>query len=130
MSFFIAGMPLTKKGAFSYKQDTANFIAINNALTIKIERVNQDIGRVTLIDGQGQGVPVPVNLHMQQTDGAHNPVVADSFFITWVGSYVLYVDDEPYVELHNQKEQSISAPENAASWTCLNKMLESLQCSQ
>ena len=117
MSFFIAGMPLTKKGAFSYKQDTAKFIAIPNELTVKIERVNQDIARVTIINAQSQVVPIPDNVHMQQADGAHNPVVADNFFITRVGSYVLYVDDELYVQLHNHKQQSISAPANAASWT-------------
>ena len=59
MSFSIAGMPLTKKGAFSYEQDTANFTAIPNELTVKIERVNQDIARVTIINAQSQVVPNP-----------------------------------------------------------------------
>ena len=111
-----ARMPLTKKGSFSYTQDTVNFVAINNNLRVKIERINNAIARVSLVNAQSQEVALPANIHMQQNDGAPNPPAFNGFLISWVDSYTLFVGEEPYMELNNQKQQSISAPRNAASW--------------
>ena len=116
-SSVIAGdMPLTKKGSFSYKQDTVNFVSVDDNLNCKIERVNNDIARVSFVNTQGQEQPVPDNIRMEQSDGVPNPAVFNGFLITWVGSYRLFVGDEAYLELSNQKQQSISAPRSAASW--------------
>ena len=112
----VRGMPLTKKGSFSCKQDTVNNVSVDDKLNCKIERATNDIARASFVNTQGQEQPVPDNIRMEQGDGVPDPAVFNGFLITWVGSYKLFVNDEAYLELNNQNHQSISAPRSSASW--------------
>ena len=87
-------MPLTKKGSFSYKQDTVIFVAISGDFIVRIERVNNAIARVSLVKAQSQEVPIPANVCMNQNDGTPNPPALSSFLISWIASYTLFVVDE------------------------------------
>ena len=88
-------MSLSKKGRLSYKQGTVKFVSINDTLTCRIERVNNDIARVSFENAEGQGVPAPENIRMDQSDGTPNPPMFNGFLISWVGSYMMYVNTRP-----------------------------------
>lgn len=108
-------MVLVKKGSFSYRQDNVNYLALDDKLTIRIERINNNVARVYLVDGQQVQQPVPAYVGMTNGAGAAVPPLQNAFFITWFDSYVLSVNGQPYMTLNNQKQQSIDGPAGAAS---------------
>jgi hypothetical protein len=110
-----AEMVLTKKGSFSYSQDIVNYLTITDELVIRIERVDENIARVFLVDAQGVQAPIPAHITMTNSAGNPTPSLFNNFFITWVDSYTLAVNGQPHMLLNNQKQQSISGPSNAAS---------------
>ena len=59
-------------------------------------------------------VAIPDNVHMTKVNGGINPAFMNAFLKTWVGSYTIFLDKEPYVLSQNQKQQSIRAPRNVA----------------
>lgn len=108
-------MALSKKGSFSYLQDNVYFVVIDDNLTARIECINNNVARLYLVGGDNAQIPVPG--HIQLLD-LNNVVVApfmESFFITWIDSYVLTVHGQPFIKLTTQKQQSLSAPSAAAS---------------
>ena len=48
---------------------------------------------------KSQEVSIPADVHIEQSGGTPIAPVSNGFLITWVGTYHLFVDDEPYVEL-------------------------------
>ena len=108
-------MVLSKKGSFSYKQDNASYLALDKHSTIRIERINNNIAKVYLVDAQSVQRPIPANVTM--ADAAGDAVVPyhNEFLITWVDSYMLYVNGQAHMALNNQRQQAISGPPDAAS---------------
>lgn len=92
-------------------------MTINNHQRVKIEKVGSAVAQVSLVDAQLQEIPIPGNVRMELSDGSPNLVVINSNFITWTDDYTLFVDDQPFIELQNKKEQSISAPEDVKTWS-------------
>eukprot|EP00882_Tetradesmus_deserticola_P034719 GHRQ01039948.1.p1 GENE.GHRQ01039948.1~~GHRQ01039948.1.p1 ORF type:complete len:125 (+),score=19.44 GHRQ01039948.1:244-618(+) len=106
---------LMDKGSFSYRHDSVNYVEIDANNTLREERINTNIARIYLVDSNN--VQLQVQAHITVTDQAGAPVAPfmDNFLITWVDSYVVRVNGQPFMTLNNQLQQSISAPATAAS---------------
>lgn len=106
---------LSKKGSFSYKQDNVNYLVLDENTTIKIERINNNVARVYLVDAQQVQQPIPPHVTMTDSAGGVVAPFLNNFLITWVDSYTLAVNGQPHMVLNNQKQQSIRGPADAAS---------------
>ena len=106
---------LSRKGVFSYKHDDANYLALDDHLSIRIERITNDVARVYLVDPQSVQQPVPANVTMASATGGAFPPYRNNFFVTWFNSYTLYADGQAHMVLNNQKQQEIRGPPGAAS---------------
>lgn len=114
-SFIADNMVLSKKGNFSYLQDNVNYVEIDGQLTLRIERINDNIARLFLVDHLGVQQPFPNRIRVTNLVGHVQAPFLNNVLITWVDSYTVTVDDEVFMRLNNQKQQSISALSNAPS---------------
>ena len=104
------------KGSFSYKNDNVNTIVVNPDMTAKIERINNNIARIYLVDSHNVQVPFPPNLTIVDSTGQLVPPFQDNVLITWVDSYVMRDGNVDVFQLDNQKQQSLrAAPGTACS---------------
>jgi len=108
-------MVLNKQGSFSYSQGNVNYLNITDEQVIRIERVDENIARVFLVDAHGVQGPIPPHITMTNSAGNPTPALFNNFFITWVDSYTLAVNGQPHMVLNNQKQQTISGPSDVAS---------------
>ena len=108
-------MVLTKKGSFSYLQDDVNYLQIDSALSIRIERITSDVARVYIANAKNVQQPVPPHITMAHSAGAPVLPFRENFLITWFGSFVLSINGQPHMMLNNKKQQSITGPSYAAS---------------
>ena len=106
---------LIKKCSFSYRQDDVTYLSIEDDLCIRIERIDDNIARIFLVNAASVQQPVPAHITLTNSRGAHIPIHMNEFLITWVESYTLSVNGQPYMLLNNQKQQSIFGPTGAAS---------------
>ncbi|CAK0732279.1 hypothetical protein CVIRNUC_000108 [Coccomyxa viridis] len=106
---------LVRKGSFSYKQDNANCPELDDHLIIRIERIDDIVARVYLVDAHSVQQPIPANVTMARAAGDAVPHFLKDFLISWVDSYMLYVNGQAHMVLNNQKQQGISGPPDAAS---------------
>ena len=106
---------LTKKGSFCYRHDRVNYLAFDNNLTIRMERINDDVCRVYFADSQQVQQPVPANVVLTNAAGNVVAPFLDNFLVTWVNTYTLTANGQPHLILDNLKQQSISGPAGAAS---------------
>ena len=53
---------LSKKGNFRYNDDDVNYLALDDRLTIKMERITNDVARVYVVDAQNVQQPFPANV--------------------------------------------------------------------
>ena len=106
---------MQRKGAFSYQQDNCNYLRLNDHLTIRVERVTQDVARVYLVDNHTVQQPIPANVSMQDEAGVGVPPFLNNFLVSWVNSYSLSVDNQPVMQLNRQKQQAIAGPADAQS---------------
>ena len=107
-------MVLTEKGSFSYLQDNIRYLQIDGALSIRIERITDDVARVYIANAENVQQPVPQHITMANSTGAPVRPYRENFLITWFDSYVLSVNEQPHMILDNQKQQSITGPSYAA----------------
>ena len=116
MTALAAGaMVLTKKGSFSYLQDNVKYLQIDETLSIRIERINNNVARVYIANAENVQQPVPPHITMADSAGAPVRPFEENFLITWFDSYVLSIHGQPHMILNNQKQQSITGPSYAAS---------------
>lgn len=108
--------PLSKKGSFSYLQDNVNYVSIDAGRALHIARVTPNVGRMYIVDAQNVEQPLPANMTVTEDGNLIQPH-GNSYFISWISSYVVMFDGNPFVRLNNQKQQAISAPGTAASGT-------------
>ena len=106
---------LVRKGSFSYKQDNANYLELDDHLIIRMERIDDIVARVYLVDAHNVQQPIPANVTMARAAGDAVPHFLNNFLISWVDSYTLYVNGQTHMVLNNQKQQAISGPPDAAS---------------
>ncbi len=108
-------MALSKKGSFLFVQENVNYLQLDNDLSIRIQRIDDDVARVYIVNAQNEQQPVPPHIRMANSAGAPVLPFLDNFIITWINSYVLSVNGQTHMVLNNQKQQSISGPSHAAS---------------
>ena len=109
-------MALSKKGSFLFVQENVNYLQLDNDLSIRIQRIDDDVARVyRVVNAQNEQQPVPPHIRMANSAGAPVLPFLDNFIITWINSYVLSVNGQTHMVLNNQKQQSISGPSHAAS---------------
>eukprot|EP00611_Tribonema_gayanum_P028451 TRINITY_DN731_c0_g2_i8.p1 TRINITY_DN731_c0_g2~~TRINITY_DN731_c0_g2_i8.p1 ORF type:complete len:115 (+),score=15.45 TRINITY_DN731_c0_g2_i8:227-571(+) len=108
-------MALSKKACFSYLQDNVNLVVIDEHLTVRIERINNNVARLYLVGPNNVQVDVPPHVQVVDQAGAQIAPFMQNFLITWVDSYVMTVNGQVFLKLSNQKQQSLSAPNHAPS---------------
>ena len=60
---------LVWKGSFLYKQDNANYLELDDHLIIRIERIDDIVARVYLVDAHSVQQPIPANVTMARAAG-------------------------------------------------------------
>ena len=88
---------------------------IDDDLSIRIECINNNVARVFLVNTASVLQPIPQPIRMTEAGGDVVIPNHNEFLISWVGTYTLYLNGQPYMILNNQREQSISGPAEAAS---------------
>ena len=109
------GMALCEKGSFFYKQDNENYVVIDQLLTARVARLNNNVARLYLVDGANAQQQIPQHITLTDETGANVPPFLDNFLITWTSSYTLWVHGHEHMVLNNQKKQSIRGVAEAAS---------------
>ena len=70
------GMVLTKKGSsFSYIQDNVNWLRTSDNLSIRIERIDEMVARVSPMDADQVQLIVPATIKMTRMGGCCRPTV-------------------------------------------------------
>ena len=103
-------------GTFSYKQDNLNYVVIQTAIFMEIERHCEDIAKLSFIQESGAQVPVPPGLIIQDEAMEELQSFNDAFFVSWVGSRIIFLDRQIVAEIRNQKQQAVSAARGARCW--------------
>ncbi|KAF0412269.1 hypothetical protein F8M41_007946 [Gigaspora margarita] len=108
-------MPTMFRGSFSYKNDTVNVIVIDTNILAKLQRVDQNIGRIYFTNGQGNPIRIPAGMILRDLINNTNvPRIlvagAESYLITWIANYELRYNGGEVLNLDNQKQQSMRVP--------------------
>ena len=96
-------------------KSNVNYMIIDDDLSIRIECINNNVARVFLVNTASVLQPIPQPIRMTEAGGDVVIPNHNEFLISWVGTYTLYLNGQPYMILNNQREQSISGPAEAAS---------------
>lgn len=110
---------MSRKGSFSYLQDTINYVRVGENLHVRVARIDSNVARLYLVNDVCVEVPIPEGMVLQDGSGTPVPAFKGSFMITWVGSYRLVYDGVCVLALTNQKQQAITAPACALGGTML-----------
>ena len=108
-------MALCDKGSFHYKQDNENYVVIDQLLTARVARLNNNVARLYLVDGANVQQQIPQHITLTDETGANVPPFLNNYLITWTSSYTLWVHGYEHLVLNNQKQQSIRGVAEAAS---------------
>ena len=96
------------KGSFSYNDDNINLIRnVDSGLDLRIERINQNVARVYLVDQNGNAQAMPAHITMQDGLGAGVAPHNNEFLIIW--------GDRFSVLVHNNVVIKNRSPEAASS---------------
>ncbi|KAG2483478.1 hypothetical protein HYH03_017660 [Edaphochlamys debaryana] len=106
-------MALNKKATFSYLDQNVNWVRLDGNFIVKVERLNNHVARVYLVDNANAQQQVPANMAMTDSEGNRFPPYKDNFMITWADSYTLTFNGQVVLRLNNQKEQAFLALPNA-----------------
>ena len=108
-------MALCEKGIFSYEQDNENYVVIDQYLTARVARLNNNVARLYLVEGTNVQQPIPQHIMLTDETGANVPPFLNNFLITRTSTYTLWVSGQKHLVLNNQKQQSIRGVAGAAS---------------
>ena len=110
-------MVLTDIGAFNSNQDKSFYLGVTDDLFTRVQKINKDVARIFCVNAAGQQLPVPSTISLKKSTGSVVRPRKENYLITWLASYVLYVDGQPYLTLENEKQQVLSGPPNVVSGT-------------
>lgn len=96
-------------------QDNINYIRMGDDLLVRIERMNGGVAKVYFVNNQSVQQSIPAYVTMVDGAGVQLQPFMDFFFITWADSYTLLREGELFMKLSQQKQQTIMAPQDAAS---------------
>lgn len=105
----------TAKGRFSYLQDSVNFVRITSNLDLRIQRLDNNVAKVYLVDAQSVQQNIPAWIQMSSLAGAPVARLEQSWFITWANSYMVTVKGQPFLTITNQRQQALAAAPGTAS---------------
>lgn len=108
-------MAFRAKGSFSYLQDNVNFVRITANLDLGIQRLDNNVARVYLVNAQSVEQNIPAWIQMSSLAGAPVARLGQSWFITWAESYIVTVNGQPFMRLTNQRQQALAAGPGTAS---------------
>ncbi|CAB5374816.1 unnamed protein product [Rhizophagus irregularis] len=104
-------MSLNFHGSFSYKNDLINVIKIRDNVNMRVQRENNQVAVIYFVNDQDNRIRIPQGIIVRDTTDNTNvrPSRFDrqSFPISWVSSYEIYLNGEHIVSLDNQKQQAI-----------------------
>ncbi len=107
------------KGSASLHNANINVLKnIYNGLDMRIERINQNIGRVYVVDQNGNAQQLPANAQGQPVITMADKVNANvqphnnEFLYIYADSYTVSVNGNVIMQLDQQKQHSIRAPKN------------------
>jgi len=76
-----------------------------DTVKLKLSNYSPDIARISFTDTQDNDVKIPDNVTLYDvTNQVTVPPLADSFFVTWVSSYVLKQNEQSLVRIFNRKQ--------------------------
>jgi hypothetical protein len=101
--------------SFSFLKDNVSFVQIDNKLQLRIERINDNIARIFLVDHLGVQQPFTNRIRVTNMVGHVQAPFLNNILITWVDSYTVSVDGEVFMCLNNPKQLFISAPSEGPS---------------
>lgn len=110
---------MSRKGSFSYLQDTINYVQVSDTLFARIARIDSNVARLYLVDVDQVEVPIPSEMALEDGVGGTVPAFRDSFMITWVNTYRLMYHGVCVLALTNQKQQALTGPAQASGGTLL-----------
>jgi len=81
---------------------------MENGLSVKIQRINDEVGRVFFVDAVAEEQRIPseyvfIDLNTGDTVESYK----NSWLITWTGSYELKHGEEIILSIQNQREQVV-----------------------
>lgn len=109
------GMALCEKGIFSYDQEIENYVVVDQHLTARLARLNDNVARLYLVDGSSVQQPIPQHITVTDETGTNVPPFHNNFLITWTSSYTLWVHGHEHLVLNTEKQQNIRGVAEAAS---------------
>lgn len=108
-------MALCEKGIFSYEQGVENYVVVDQHLTARLARLNNNVARLYLVDGANVQQQIPQHITVTDETGTNVPPFHNNFLITWTSSYTLWVHRRVHLVLNKQKHQNIRGVAEAAS---------------
>jgi hypothetical protein len=83
-------------------------VRVENGLSVKILRINEDVARVCFVDAAAEEQRIPDGYVFQDlTTGDIVESYDNAWLISWTGSYELRLGDELMLSIQNQREQVV-----------------------
>lgn len=103
-------MALCEKGSFLYKQDNEHYVVIDQHLTARVARLNNNVPRLYLVEGTSVQQPISEHITLTDETGPNVPPFLNILLVIWTSTSLLdtlWVNGHEHLVLNNQKQQSI-----------------------
>lgn len=99
-------------GSFSYYNDETFDWKLDDAIQIRITRIDTTIARLYFVNKEtNMQIPVPTELSLYESaNKTQVPIYHDEFLIAWTGNYELKRNGCTVLNLHVQRQQAIRVP--------------------
>ena len=95
-------------GTLSYLTPSEHRVRVENGLSVKILRINEDVARVFFVDAAAEEQRIPDgDVFQDLTTGDIVESYDKAWLISWTGSYELRLGDELMLSIQNQREQVV-----------------------
>jgi hypothetical protein len=108
---------MERKGAASLDERSINVLKrVGGGLDLRIERINQNIGRVYVVDERGEAQKLPTSaeggpmIKMEDGEGGEVAPHNQEFLYMYAESYRVKVNEVEIMRLDQQKQHTIMAP--------------------
>ncbi len=104
------------KGCASLTNNNINILKnVYNACDLRIESINQNVGKIYIVDQGGNKQPLPNGPNgpvFTMTDRGGAPVAPynDEFLYIYADSFTVFVNGQAVLKLDQQKQHSMHAP--------------------
>lgn len=104
------------KGCTSLTSNNINVLKyVYNSMDLRVERVNQNVGRIYLVDQGGNKQPLPMGpngpvLTMVDRGGAVVAPYNNEFLYVYGDNFTVSINGQPVLQLDMQRQHSMRAP--------------------